>query len=55
MLLVLLNFLTAVARRALGYGGNGITYAQIAADVMVGAITARRDVDADLCDFPVHK
>jgi glycine/D-amino acid oxidase-like deaminating enzyme len=37
---------------ALGYGGNGITYARIAADVICGALTARPDVDADLYDFP---
>lgn len=37
---------------ALGYGGNGITYAQIAADIIAGALTGRPDVDADLYDFP---
>jgi glycine/D-amino acid oxidase-like deaminating enzyme len=37
---------------ALGYGGNGITYARIAADVIRGALTGRPDVDADLYDFP---
>jgi glycine/D-amino acid oxidase-like deaminating enzyme len=37
---------------ALGYGGNGITHARIAADVICGAITGRPDVDADLYDFP---
>jgi len=37
---------------ALGYGGNGITYAQLAADVITGALTGRPDVDADLYDFP---
>jgi glycine/D-amino acid oxidase-like deaminating enzyme len=36
---------------ALGYGGNGITYARIAADIISGALTGRRDVDADLYDF----
>ena len=36
---------------ALGYGGNGITYARIAADVICGALTGRPDVDADLYDF----
>lgn len=40
---------------ALGYGGNGITYAQIAADVIVGAIIGRPDVDADLYEFPDGK
>jgi len=37
---------------ALGYGGNGITYAQIAADVIAGALTGKPDIDADLYDFP---
>jgi glycine/D-amino acid oxidase-like deaminating enzyme len=37
---------------ALGYGGNGITYSRIAADVICGALTGRPDVDADLYDFP---
>jgi glycine/D-amino acid oxidase-like deaminating enzyme len=36
---------------ALGYGGNGITYARIAADIICGALTKRPDVDADLYDF----
>jgi len=33
---------------ALGYGGNGTTFAQIAADVIRGALTNRPDTDADL-------
>ena len=37
---------------ALGYGGNGTTYAAIAADVITGAIAGRPDVDADLYRFP---
>jgi glycine/D-amino acid oxidase-like deaminating enzyme len=37
---------------ALGYGGNGITYARIAADIIAGALTGRPDNDADLYDFP---
>ena len=37
---------------ALGYGGNGITYARIAADVICGALVGRPDVDADLYGFP---
>jgi glycine/D-amino acid oxidase-like deaminating enzyme len=37
---------------ALGYGGNGTTYAAIAADVIAGAILGRRDNDADLYRFP---
>ncbi len=40
---------------ALGYGGNGTTYAAIAADVIVGAIVGRPDVDADLYRFPDHE
>ena len=36
---------------ALGYGGNGITYSRIAADVIAGALTGHPDVDADLYDF----
>jgi glycine/D-amino acid oxidase-like deaminating enzyme len=39
---------------SLGYGGNGTTYAAIAADVIVGAITGRPDVDADLYRFSDH-
>jgi glycine/D-amino acid oxidase-like deaminating enzyme len=40
---------------ALGYGGNGTTYARIAADVIAGAIAGRPDVDADLYRFPTHE
>jgi glycine/D-amino acid oxidase-like deaminating enzyme len=36
---------------ALGYGGNGITYAQIASDIIVGALTGQPAVDADLYEF----
>jgi len=36
---------------ALGYGGNGITYSRIAADVIAGALIGRPDMDADLYDF----
>jgi len=36
---------------ALGYGGNGTTYARIAADVICGAITGHPDDDADLYDL----
>ena len=32
---------------ALGYGGNGTTYARIAADVICGALTGHPDTDAD--------
>lgn len=35
---------------ALGYGGNGITYSRIAADIIGGALTSRPDIDADLYD-----
>ena len=37
---------------ALGYGGNGISYARVAADIICGALTGRSDIDADLYDFP---
>lgn len=37
---------------ALGYGGNGITYSRIAADIITGALTGKPDIDADLYDFP---
>jgi glycine/D-amino acid oxidase-like deaminating enzyme len=40
---------------ALGYGGNGTTYAAIAADIIAGAIGGRPDIDADLYEFPVHE
>jgi glycine/D-amino acid oxidase-like deaminating enzyme len=40
---------------ALGYGGNGTTYAAIAADVIAGAIAGRPDADADLYNFPGHE
>ncbi len=36
---------------ALGYGGNGTTYARIATDVICGALTDQPDADADLYDF----
>jgi glycine/D-amino acid oxidase-like deaminating enzyme len=36
---------------ALGYGGNGTTYARIAADIICGALAGRPDVDADLYGF----
>ena len=40
---------------ALGYGGNGTTYAAIAAAVIAGAIAGRPDADADLYQFPLHQ
>jgi glycine/D-amino acid oxidase-like deaminating enzyme len=36
---------------AFGYGGNGTTYARIAADIISGALIGRPDIDADLYDF----
>jgi glycine/D-amino acid oxidase-like deaminating enzyme len=36
---------------ALGYGGNGITYAQIASDIISGALRGKPDVDAALYVF----
>jgi hypothetical protein len=35
----------------LGCGGNGTTYASIAADVITGALSGQPDCDADLFDF----
>jgi glycine/D-amino acid oxidase-like deaminating enzyme len=40
---------------ALGYGGNGITYSQIAADIIAGALSGRPDMDANLFDFPQQR
>jgi len=39
---------------ALGYGGNGTTYAAIAAEIVVGVIVGRPDVDADIYQFSNH-
>ena len=36
---------------ALGYGGNGITYSRIAAEILRAALTGERDPDADLYAF----
>jgi glycine/D-amino acid oxidase-like deaminating enzyme len=36
---------------ALGYGGNGITYSRIAAEIIRSAFTGERDADADLYGF----
>jgi len=36
---------------ALGYGGNGITYSRIAAEIIRTAMLGRRDADADLYGF----
>jgi glycine/D-amino acid oxidase-like deaminating enzyme len=38
-------------RAVLGFGGNGITYARIAADIISGAFSGRDDPDADLYAF----
>lgn len=35
----------------LGFGGNGVTYARIAADIVAGALSGRPDPDADLYAF----
>jgi len=37
---------------AMGYCGNGTTYAMIAADVITAIVVGRRDADADLYRFP---
>jgi glycine/D-amino acid oxidase-like deaminating enzyme len=36
---------------ALGYGGNGITYSRIAAEVIRSAFTGQRDAEYDLYGF----
>ncbi|MFZ5692009.1 MAG: NAD(P)/FAD-dependent oxidoreductase [Pseudomonadota bacterium] len=36
---------------ALGYGGNGITYSRIAADIITSVVDGRSDCDADLYQF----
>ena len=36
---------------ALGYGGNGITFSRISADIITGALSGRADCDADLFGF----
>ena len=36
---------------ALGYGGNGITYSRIAAEIIRSALTGEPDADADLYGF----
>ncbi|MEJ0075035.1 MAG: FAD-dependent oxidoreductase [Alphaproteobacteria bacterium] len=36
---------------ALGYGGNGITYSRIAAEIIRAAFSGQRDADADLYAF----
>ena len=40
---------------ALGYGGNGTTYASIAAGIIAGGITGRLDSDGDLYRFSGHE
>jgi glycine/D-amino acid oxidase-like deaminating enzyme len=40
---------------ALGYGGNGITYSRIAADMLRAAFTGEEDPDADLYEFKRRK
>lgn len=37
---------------AMGYGGNGITYSRIAAEIVNAGISGHRDADADLFAFP---
>jgi glycine/D-amino acid oxidase-like deaminating enzyme len=36
----------------MGYGGNGITFSQIASEVVATALTGGRDRDAALFDWP---
>ena len=35
----------------MGYGGNWITYSQIASEVVASALAGRNDADADLYAF----
>lgn len=51
-----LPYIGALPRRpgmfaVMGYGGNGITYSQIASEIIPAAIAGRRDSDADLYSF----
>jgi glycine/D-amino acid oxidase-like deaminating enzyme len=36
----------------MGYGGNGITFSQIASEIVTTELTGGRDRDADLFAFP---
>jgi glycine/D-amino acid oxidase-like deaminating enzyme len=36
----------------MGFGGNGITFSQIAAEIVSSAIAGHADADADLFAFP---
>ncbi len=52
-----LPFIGRVPRRkglfaVMGYGGNGITYSQVASEIVATAILGGRDADADLYAFP---
>ncbi|MDX8437296.1 FAD-binding oxidoreductase [Mesorhizobium abyssinicae] len=38
----------------MGYGGNGITFSQIASELVSSAIDGLEDVDSDLFAFPAH-
>jgi|SRR6188472_3285665 len=40
---------------ALGYGGNGIVYSRIAAEIIASAFSGRRDADADLYAFEARR
>ena len=40
---------------ALGYGGNGIVYSRIAAEIIASALTGKRDADADLYSFEARR
>ncbi len=35
----------------MGYGGNGITYSQIASELIVSALDGKRDADCELFAF----
>src|ERR1051325_6818681 len=40
---------------ALGYGGNGIVYSRIAAEIIASALAGKRDADADLYAFEARR
>ena len=40
---------------AMGYGGNGITFSRIAAELLTSAITGRRDPDMDVFEIDTRK
>jgi hypothetical protein len=39
----------------MGFGGNGITYSQIASEILRGELTGQRDRDAKLLSGPLSQ